>query len=58
MLGKPRLLSLSPNLFNKINKNMNTHVRSSICVYARIIVEDTLHAWYAFSCHQLIFFQY
>ena len=29
MLGKPRILSLFPNLFNKFNKT-STHVRSSI----------------------------
>ena len=30
MLGKPRILSLFLNSFNKFNKNMSTHVRSSI----------------------------
>ena len=30
MLHKPHILSLFPNLFNKFNKNMSTHVRSSI----------------------------
>ena len=30
MLRKPHILSLFPNLFNKFNKNMSTHVRSSI----------------------------
>ena len=45
MLDKPRILSLFPNLFNKFNKNMSTHVRSSIylpivtLIITRICVE-------------------
>ena len=42
MLGKPRILSLFPNSFNKFNKNMSTHVRSSL--FSLLLIFEKMQA--------------
>ena len=52
MLGKPHILSLFPNSFNKFNITMSTHVRSSVY---ETFASDSLFLALYFYCSNITF---